>query len=43
MRKMPLFIMIDAMGFEILSRHRFCNDLLPVRKRLNSVFGYSSA
>jgi hypothetical protein len=43
MRKMPLFIMIDAMGFEILSRHRFCNDLLPARKRLNSVFGYSSA
>jgi predicted AlkP superfamily pyrophosphatase or phosphodiesterase len=40
---MPLFIMIDAMGFEILSRYRFCNDLLPVRKRLNSVFGYSSA
>jgi hypothetical protein len=34
--------MVDALGYEILSRHTFCNALAPTRKRLNSVFGYSS-
>ena len=39
---LPLFIMIDAMGWEILKRYPFAQDLAPTRKRLESVFGYSS-
>jgi len=39
---LPLFIMIDAMGWEILRRWQFGQDLAPTRKRLDSVFGYSS-
>ncbi len=34
--------MIDAMGWEILQANRFATDFLPTRKRLDSVFGYSS-
>lgn len=34
--------MIDAMGWEILKAHSFGEDLLPTRKRLDTVFGYSS-
>ena len=37
-----LFIMIDAMGWEILRNDSFGQDFAPVRKRLDSVFGYSS-
>ncbi len=39
---LPLFIMIDAMGWEILRDDPFGHDFAPVRKRLDSVFGYSS-
>lgn len=39
---LPLFIMIDAMGWEILRDDPFGRDFAPVRKRLDSVFGYSS-
>ena len=39
---LPLFIMIDAMGWEILRRDPFGQDFAPQRKRLDSVFGYSS-
>ena len=38
-----LFIMIDAMGWEILRHDSFGHDFAPTRKRLGSVFGYSSA
>ena len=37
-----LFIMIDAMGWEILRQGSFGEDFAPTRKRLDSVFGYSS-
>lgn len=37
-----LFVMIDAMGWEILKERSFGEDLLPTRRRLDSVFGYSS-
>lgn len=40
---LPLFIMIDACGWEILRKHPFAHDIAPTRKRLDSVFGYSSA
>ena len=39
---LPLFIMIDAMGWEILRHDSFGRDFAPNRKRLESVFGYSS-
>jgi len=40
---LPLFIMIDACGWEILHHDTFCQAFAPTRKRLDSVFGYSSA
>lgn len=39
---LPLFIMIDAMGWEILRHEPFGESFAPTRKRLESVFGYSS-
>lgn len=39
---LPLFIMIDAMGWEILRDDPFGRNFAPLRKRLESVFGYSS-
>lgn len=40
---LPLFIMIDACGWEIIRDDPFCQAVAPTRKRLESVFGYSSA
>lgn len=40
---LPLFVMIDAAGWEILRANPFAESLVPTRKRLDSVFGYSSA
>lgn len=40
---LPLFAFIDACGWEILKRDPFMSDRAPNRKRLTSVFGYSSA
>ncbi|MES2705520.1 MAG: alkaline phosphatase family protein [Verrucomicrobiota bacterium] len=37
-----LFIMIDACGWEILRGRPFLKDLAPHRRKLESVFGYSS-
>lgn len=39
---LPLFIMVDACGWEIIRQDPFCRELAPVRKKLDSVFGYSS-
>ncbi|MBL9173775.1 MAG: alkaline phosphatase family protein [Verrucomicrobiales bacterium] len=39
---LPLFIMVDACGWEILRGDPFLQDLAPRRRRLDSVFGYSS-
>ncbi|HXI72158.1 MAG TPA: nucleotide pyrophosphatase, partial [Verrucomicrobiae bacterium] len=39
---LPLFIFIDACGWEIIKGGRFARDFAPNRKRLESVFGYSS-
>ena len=38
---LPLFIMIDAMGWEILRHDPFGKNFAPTRKQLESVFGYS--
>ncbi len=40
---LPLFVFIDACGWEIVRNDPFIRGLAPVRKRLTSVFGYSSA
>ncbi|HTL66034.1 MAG TPA: alkaline phosphatase family protein [Lacunisphaera sp.] len=40
---LPLFVFIDACGWEILRGRSFADDLAPHRRRLRSVFGYSSA
>jgi hypothetical protein len=40
---LPLFVFIDACGWEILKDRPFAKRLAPNRKRLASVFGYSSA
>jgi hypothetical protein len=41
-RVLPLFIMIDACGWEIIKDRPFLKGVAPNRKRLDSVFGYSS-
>lgn len=40
--RLSLFIMIDACGWEIVKEHPFLKQLAPHRRRLESVFGYSS-
>lgn len=40
---LPIFIMLDACGWEIVKNDPFLQDLAPQRKKLSSVFGYSSA
>jgi hypothetical protein len=40
---LPLFIFIDACGWEIIKHDPFARAFAPHRRRLASVFGYSSA
>ncbi|MBI3875406.1 MAG: alkaline phosphatase family protein [Verrucomicrobia bacterium] len=40
---LPLFVFIDAFGWEILKNNPFAPELAPYHRRLTSVFGYSSA
>jgi predicted AlkP superfamily pyrophosphatase or phosphodiesterase len=40
---LPLFVFIDACGWEIIKGDGFLRRFAPNRKRLSSVFGYSSA
>src|SRR5437667_10210677 len=40
---LPLFVFIDACGWEIIKERPFARSFAPQRKRLGSVFGYSSA
>jgi hypothetical protein len=40
---LPLFIFVDACGWEIIKNDPFVRQCAPQRKRLTSVFGYSSA
>ncbi|MCF7763751.1 MAG: alkaline phosphatase family protein [Verrucomicrobia bacterium] len=39
---LPLFIMVDACGWEIVRNDPFAKSFAPTRKKLGSVFGYSS-
>ena len=40
---LPLFVFVDACGWEIIKDDPFARAFAPNRKRLESVFGYSSA
>jgi predicted AlkP superfamily pyrophosphatase or phosphodiesterase len=40
---LPLFVFVDACGWEIIKDHPFVRHAAPYRRRLTSVFGYSSA
>jgi hypothetical protein len=40
---LPLFVFIDALGWEIVRNEPFARFCAPYRRRLTSVFGYSSA
>jgi len=40
---LPLFVFIDACGWEIIKNDPFAESVAPLRKKLGSVFGYSSA
>lgn len=40
---LPLFVFIDACGWEIIKDNPFVRDVAPHRRSLRSVFGYSSA
>ena len=40
---LPLFVFIDACGWEIIRNKSFATTFAPHRRRLTSVFGYSSA
>jgi Type I phosphodiesterase / nucleotide pyrophosphatase len=40
---LPLFVFVDACGWEIIRDDPFVRACAPQRKRLTSVFGYSSA
>jgi hypothetical protein len=40
---LPLFVFIDACGWEIIKDDPFGRDFAPMRRPLRSVFGYSSA
>ena len=39
---MMIFIIIDALGWERLKRIEFLDDIMPYRRPLKTVFGYSS-
>jgi hypothetical protein len=40
---LPLFVFVDACGWEIIKNDTFASDFAPNRRKLDSVFGYSSA
>ncbi|HWF18286.1 MAG TPA: alkaline phosphatase family protein [Verrucomicrobiae bacterium] len=40
---LPLFVFVDACGWEIIKNGPFARSFAPHRRRLDSVFGYSSA
>ena len=40
---LPLFVFIDACGWEIIKNDPFVKDVAPLRRPLRSVFGFSSA
>ena len=43
MKKLSLFVFVDAFGYEITKDIDFLSDILPHKKSLRTVFGFSSA
>jgi predicted AlkP superfamily pyrophosphatase or phosphodiesterase len=41
--KISIVVFIDALGWEVLKGRRFMEEQLPFRRKLRSVFGFSSA
>ncbi len=41
--KISIVVFIDALGWEVLKGRRFMEKELPIRRKLRSVFGFSSA
>jgi len=41
--KVSIVVFIDALGWEVLKGRRFMEERLPFRRKLRSVFGFSSA
>lgn len=41
--RLALFVFVDACGWEIIKNHPFARAHAPVRRKLTSVFGFSSA
>jgi len=41
--KISIVVFIDALGWEVLKGRRFMEEELPLRRKLRSVFGFSSA
>ena len=41
-KRLTLCVFIDALGWEILQRHSFLDDIVVEKRPLNTVFGYSS-
>lgn len=41
-RRLTLCVFIDALGWEILQRHPFLDDILVHKQPLDTIFGYSS-
>ena len=42
MKKIDVFIFIDALGWEVIKERDFLEDLLPYRYPVKMQFGYSS-
>lgn len=42
-KSLALFVFVDACGWEIIKNDSFASELAPHRRKLRSVFGYSSA
>ena len=43
MRRLHVFVLIDALGWRVIEGRNFLSDLLPYRNALRTVLGYSSA
>ena len=42
-KTIEIFLFIDALGWKIVSDHRFLTEFLPERRKINMQFGYSSS
>src|SRR5574344_971450 len=42
MKKLRLYIFIDALGWELVNRYHFCADFLPYRYCVTTQLGYSA-